>query len=115
VQEQQVIYKSEVERIWKSQHASLSRKDEPVLSDHDEDNAPVTARRLKREQSAVIAETSNISLSAMTPPIRDMASPAFSRASSADRDLSVGPEGQSSKVLRIRRLVRIRKHRLLSF
>ena len=37
VAEQQQIYKSEIERIWKAQHDSLSRKDEPELSDNEED------------------------------------------------------------------------------
>jgi transcription initiation factor TFIID subunit 1 len=36
VAEQQQIYKSEIERIWKAQFDSLSRKDEPQLTVADE-------------------------------------------------------------------------------
>lgn len=35
--EQQQIYKSEIERIWKAQFDSLSRKDEPQLTRADEE------------------------------------------------------------------------------
>ncbi|KAG6877881.1 hypothetical protein C0993_002882 [Termitomyces sp. T159_Od127] len=40
VAEQQSIYKSEIERIWKAQYASLSRKDEPQLTAEDEARPP---------------------------------------------------------------------------
>ncbi|KAI8335611.1 hypothetical protein BD560DRAFT_451101 [Blakeslea trispora] len=38
VAEQQQIYKEEIARIWKAQLDSLSNKEEPVLSDHEEDD-----------------------------------------------------------------------------
>lgn len=37
VAEQQQIYKEEIARIWKAQLDSLSNKEEPVLSDHEEE------------------------------------------------------------------------------
>jgi hypothetical protein len=40
VAEQQVIYKSEIERIWKAQFDSLSRKDEPQLTEKKEEEVP---------------------------------------------------------------------------
>ncbi|KAG6879873.1 hypothetical protein C0992_010542, partial [Termitomyces sp. T32_za158] len=88
VAEQQSIYKSEIERIWKAQYVSLSRKDEPQLTAEDE------ARYNSNQVSQGNHRDSR-------PP-----SPSFSRASSIDRDreMSLGPEG-TKKVLRIRRLV----------
>ncbi|KAF8273979.1 hypothetical protein EI94DRAFT_1714431 [Lactarius quietus] len=85
VAEQQLIYKSEIERIWKAQFASLSRKDEPQLTDDDDDHKSLLSQRIGRRES---------------PP-----SPGFSRASSVDRDrdVSVGPDGR--RVLRIKRFV----------
>lgn len=89
VAEQQLIYKSEIERIWKAQFDSLSRKDEPQLSDDEEKK---DAKKLPI---------------APTPEIPARPSPAFSRASSLERDRegSLGPDGSRS-VLRIKRLVR---------
>ncbi|KAF8973618.1 TAF1 transcription initiation factor TFIID subunit TAF1 [Flammula alnicola] len=89
VAEQQLIYKSEIERIWKAQFDSLSRKDEPQLSDDEE------KREVKKTQTQP---------SAPGPSAR--ASPAYSRASSQERDRegSVGLDGSKS-VLRIKRLV----------
>lgn len=84
VAEQQQIYKSEIERIWKAQYDSLSRKDEPDLTDEDE-------RQHKQKLLAISA------------PTRDSPA-AFSRASSLEREGSLGPDG-SKKVLRIKRLV----------
>ncbi|KAK7059188.1 hypothetical protein VNI00_001815 [Paramarasmius palmivorus] len=79
VAEQQQIYKSEIERIWKAQFDSLSRKDEPQLTEEDE------RRAILQTQAAQNA---------------------FSRASSVDhgRDASVDPEA-GKKVLRIKRLI----------
>ena len=78
VAEQQQIYKSEVERIWKAQFDSLSRKDEPELT--DEEDKPTTPAP---------------------------ASPTFSRGSSLIRDsLREGSQGPDARrVLRIRRIV----------
>ncbi|KAF8078829.1 TAF1 transcription initiation factor TFIID subunit TAF1 [Lyophyllum atratum] len=89
VAEQQGIYKSEIERIWKAQFDSLSRKDEPQLTAED---VAKYEKKIQRQQFG--RDTSR-------PP-----SPAFSRASSIDRDrdMSVGPDG-NRRVLRIRRLV----------
>ena len=100
VAEQQQIYKSEIERIWKAQFDSLSRKDEPELTEQDlmeeEKEKPVEIR--KRRQSVASA----LSPVAQTP---GPASPAFSRGSSLarEREMSLGPDQR--KVLRIRRKV----------
>ncbi|KAG6911599.1 hypothetical protein DXG01_011902 [Tephrocybe rancida] len=87
VAEQQSIYKSEIERIWKAQCDSLSRKDEPQLTAEDE------AKYNKKVQQANQRES--------RPP-----SPSFSRASSIDhdREMSLGPDG-NKRVLRIKRLI----------
>jgi len=89
VAEQQLIYKSEIERIWKAQFDSLSRKDEPQLSDEEDKKEPI--RKPPPQPQA-------------GPSARP--SPAFSRASSMERDRegSMGPDGSRS-VLRIKRLV----------
>ena len=89
VQEQQVIYKSEVERVWKTQYESLSRKDEPVLTEDD----------MKPSLEVVKKARTGSNLNDVMP------SPSLSRASSLDRETSLGPEGSTSKVLKIRRLV----------
>lgn len=44
VAEQQQIYKSEIERIWKAQFDSLARKDEPQLSDDERDAKDVKGK-----------------------------------------------------------------------
>lgn len=84
VAEQQQIYKSEIERIWKAQFDSLSRKDEPKLTDEEKElqKKPITTGPSARP------------------------SPALSRAASVDlqRAGSLGPE-ENRKVLRIKRLV----------
>ncbi|KAG2023004.1 atypical/TAF1 protein kinase [Coprinopsis cinerea AmutBmut pab1-1] len=87
VAEQQQIYKSEIERIWKAQYDSLSRTDKPELTEEDE-------RRDKQMTAALEAG----------PSARP--SPAFSRASSIDRERegSVGPDG-AKRILRIKRLI----------
>lgn len=89
VAEQQLIYKSEIERIWKAQFDSLSRKDEPQLSD-DEDKKDTKKPQMQPP---------------MAPPgPSGRASPPFSRGSSLDREGSVGLDGSKS-VLRIKRLI----------
>ncbi|KAJ3507182.1 hypothetical protein NLJ89_g6455 [Agrocybe chaxingu] len=90
VAEQQLIYKSEIERIWKAQFDALSRKDEPQLSDDEDKKDNVK----KPQPAAPIAGPSS------------RPSPAFSRASSLERDRegSMGPDGSRS-VLRIKRLI----------
>ncbi|KAI6047814.1 TAF1 transcription initiation factor TFIID subunit TAF1 [Pisolithus marmoratus] len=102
VAEQQQIYKSEIERIWKAQYDSLSRKDEPELSPDDE--APPEPKKLQRQGSYRL-DTPH-SPAAMSPAPVVPSSPAFSRGSSLDRDreMSMGPDG-SRKVLRIKRRV----------
>jgi hypothetical protein len=84
VAEQQLIYRSEVDRIWKAQYDSLARKDEPVLSDHEDDRMAGQA-------------------SAAAEPSRYNSPTAFSRASTMEPEL-MGVEGRRS-VLRIQRLV----------
>ncbi|KAI6153774.1 TAF1 transcription initiation factor TFIID subunit TAF1 [Pisolithus tinctorius] len=102
VAEQQQIYKSEIERIWKAQYDSLSRKDEPELSPDDE--VPPEPKKLQRQGSYRF--DTPLSPAAMSPAPVGPSSPAFSRGSSLDRDreMSMGPDG-SRKVLRIKRLV----------
>lgn len=105
VAEQQLIYKSEIERIWKAQHDSLSRKDEPPL-DVEEDKTfkkPLPPQR----QGSVGGDY--VMSPGFSPPGTGpsaMPSPALSRGSSVDRDreTSLGPDGPR-RVLRIRRLV----------
>nr|GAT48436.1 predicted protein [Mycena chlorophos] len=95
VAEQQVIYKSEIERIWKAQFTSLNRKDEPQLTDEeDEEPLQIRGRAPSVRQETVPPEGSSPAAAA---------SPA-SRASSIDRETSVGPES-NRRVLRIQRLI----------
>ncbi|KAF8349699.1 TAF1 transcription initiation factor TFIID subunit TAF1 [Amanita rubescens] len=97
VAEQQQIYKSEIERIWKAQYDSLSRKDEPQLSD-DEDKRDAK-KQLQLKTVGAIATSPTI-----PGPVTPL-SPAFSRGSSLeqDREGSLGPDNR--KVMRIRRRV----------
>ncbi|PFH54856.1 hypothetical protein AMATHDRAFT_134293 [Amanita thiersii Skay4041] len=100
VAEQQQIYKSEIERIWKAQYDSLSRKDEPQLTEEDED---------KKDKDVRKAQLKTFPMPAMSPTIPGPSippSPVFSRGSSLERDRegSLGPDG-SRKVMRIKRLV----------
>lgn len=100
VAEQQLIYKSEIERIWKAQFDSLSRKDEPKLLPEDE-NKDVVKKPLQRQGTQPYI-SAILPMPAAGPSARS--SPAFSRGSSLEREGSIGPEG-SRKVLRIKRLV----------
>ncbi|KAF8640571.1 hypothetical protein AX17_000233 [Amanita inopinata Kibby_2008] len=97
VAEQQQIYKSEIERIWKAQYDSLSRKDEPQLTD-DEDKKDF--KKIQPRYPSVIAMSPTI------PGLSMPGSPVLSRGSSLDRDRegSVGPDGHR-KILRIKRLI----------
>ncbi|OBZ79847.1 putative transcription initiation factor TFIID subunit [Grifola frondosa] len=107
VAEQQQIYKSEIERIWKAQFDSLSRKDEPQLTEEEEDKRQ--DKKLQRRPSGI-----HDALLGYTPAQSPLvhhetpgpSSPTFSRGSSLarERDMSLGPEAQR-KVLRIKRLV----------
>jgi hypothetical protein len=101
VAEQQLIYKSEIARIWKAQFASLSRKDEPQLTDDEEDRKSQPPQRLARRESRALSPATAL----MGGPAA-AASPGLSRASSMerDRDVSVGPDG-GRRVLRIKRFV----------
>jgi len=100
VAEQQQIYKSEIERIWKAQYDSLSRKDEPQLSDDEDKKDPKKQLQIKTVGSIATSPT----IPGPVPPL----SPAFSRGSSLeqDREGSLGPDG-NRKVMRIRRRVRV--------
>ncbi|CCL98075.1 uncharacterized protein FIBRA_00069 [Fibroporia radiculosa] len=107
VAEQQQIYKSEIERIWKAQFDSLSRKDEPELSPDEEEKK--TEPKVQRRQSMAAD-----ALTGYTPAASPLAhretpgpsSPTFSRGSSLarEREMSLGPDAQR-RVLRIKRLV----------
>jgi hypothetical protein len=130
VAEQQQIYKSEIERIWKAQFDSLSRKDEPQLTDEENDSNNRRDPRKQQQQQqqqqqqrrhpSVIraaGESLNLPYSPAGSPVAataaeptgDAPSPAFSRGSSLEREreFSIGPDGNSRRILRIKRLVRI--------
>ncbi|KAF8224254.1 atypical/TAF1 protein kinase [Tricholoma matsutake] len=107
VAEQQLIYKSEIERIWKAQFDSLSRKDEPQWTAEDEIKDAKDVKQAQRQPSVrhdILPHT--LGLSPTVPGPSMSSSPAFSRGSSVDRDreMSVGPEN-SRRVLRIKRLI----------
>lgn len=107
VAEQQQIYKSEIERIWKAQFDSLSRKDEPQLTPEDEaPPPPPDTKKIVQRQGSMRIDTQTPFSPAMSPAPGRPTSPAYSRGSSLERDreMSMGPEG-SRKVLRIKRLV----------
>ena len=106
VAEQQQVYKSEIERIWKAQHDSLSRKDEPpldVVEDEKIFKKPLPPQR-QGSVSGDYVMSPGFSPSGTGPSA--MPSPALSRGSSVDREreTSLGPDGPR-RVLRIRRLV----------
>jgi hypothetical protein len=107
VAEQQLIYKSEIERIWKAQHDSLSRKDEPPLDVVVEEDKTFKKPLPPQRQGSVSGDY--VMSPGFSPPGTGpsaMPSPALSRGSSVDRDreTSLGPDGPR-RVLRIRRLV----------
>ncbi|KAK0208865.1 TAF1 transcription initiation factor TFIID subunit TAF1 [Desarmillaria ectypa] len=99
VAEQQQIYRSEIERIWKAQFDSLSRKDEPVLTEEDK-------RRYKENETEAQAKKAHNSYGSGSAATATPGSPAPgpSRTSSVERDMSVGPDG-GRRVLRIKRLM----------
>lgn len=108
VAEQQLIYKSEIERIWKAQFDSLSRKDEPELTDEDEKRA--AEQKPPQHRQSVVNDGFNAYTPATSPhPPRETpgpTSPTFSRGSSLvhDREMSLGPDAQR-RVLRVKRLI----------
>ena len=107
VAEQQQVYKSEIERIWKAQHDSLSRKDEPPLDVVVEEDKTFKKPLPPQRQGSVSGDY--VMSPGFSPPGTGpsaMPSPALSRGSSVDRDreTSLGPDGPR-RVLRIRRLV----------
>ena len=134
VQEQQTKYNQEIVRIWNNQWNSLVRRTEPELTEDEEDKRPPKKRRISgeaREDSpfpaassppaappvpvvpamihnplpTIIAPPTIVGETEVTATSTPMpASPAFSRGSSMDRDMSIGPEN-AQKVLKIRRLV----------
>ncbi|KAL0578462.1 hypothetical protein V5O48_003511 [Marasmius crinis-equi] len=79
VAEQQQIYRSEIERIWKAQYDSLTKKEEPELTAEDEQRYELKTAQLQQQQQQAANEA-------------------------AARDGSVDPEA-GKKVLRIKRLV----------
>jgi hypothetical protein len=103
VAEQQQIYKSEIERIWKAQFDSLSRRDQPQLTEEDERR---DIKEIKKAQQQSSESASHYPTMSPMPGPSGPASPAFSRGSSLarDRETSVGLDG-TRKVLRIKRLV----------
>jgi transcription initiation factor TFIID subunit 1 len=102
VAEQQLIYKSEIERIWKAQFDSLSRKTEPQLTAEEaKPKKPVLPPPLPHKKDLAVSPPP--AMSPLSGGPLDAPSPAFSRGSSLDR--GNGPDS-ASKVLRIKRLVR---------
>ncbi|KAJ8083724.1 hypothetical protein PM082_002490 [Marasmius tenuissimus] len=79
VAEQQQIYRSEIERIWKAQYDSLSKKEEPELTAEDERQDALKTAQLQQQQQQ-------------------------QQSANDARDGSVDPEA-GKKVLRIKRLV----------
>ncbi|KZT74933.1 atypical/TAF1 protein kinase [Daedalea quercina L-15889] len=111
VAEQQQIYKSEIERIWKAQFDSLSRKDEPQLTEEDERRAEARADVKTEAKSQRKPSGTHDGFTPAGSPVAHRgtpipSSPTFSRGSSLvrEREMSLGPDSQR-RVLRIRRLV----------
>lgn len=86
------------------------RRTEPELTDDEDEKQRPTKRQRMLGEGQEEAATPAVTPAAATPlPDLDVgaaSSPAFSRGSSMERDMSIGPEN-AHKVLRIRRLVRI--------
>ncbi|KZV74842.1 TAF1 transcription initiation factor TFIID subunit TAF1 [Peniophora sp. CONT] len=91
VQEQQKVYKSEIDRIWKAQFRALSKREPPQLDRDDE----AEEKRKKAAEAAIQAKQYGRQA---TP-----AGPSGSRAGSLERDGSLGPDG--GRVLRIKRCI----------
>lgn len=116
VAEQQVIYKSEIERIWKAQFDSLSRKDEPILTEEDERSDREAGKRLLQQQQQREAQMNPMAVQTYypgpgmpghqfsVPPTPMSPAPAASRTTSVERE-SVGPDGGGRRVLRIKRFM----------
>jgi transcription initiation factor TFIID subunit 1, fungi type len=115
VAEQQQIYKSEIDRIWKAQFNSLSRTDEPQLTEDEKEEEKKAAQAppplVTPPFPNFTKTTFPYAASFMSPQPAAAPSPAFSRGSSADpdREMSMGPDGNARRVLRIKRLVRFLK------
>lgn len=112
VAEQQVIYKSEIERIWKAQFDSLSRKDEPPLTAEDiRADGEATRRQQQAQQQMQQQQQQNSMAYGYFPGLGGPSqmpmspAPAQSRMNSVEREGSIGPDGSSRRVLRIKRLV----------
>ncbi|KAI0334367.1 atypical/TAF1 protein kinase [Cubamyces sp. BRFM 1775] len=106
VAEQQQIYKSEIERIWKAQFDSLSRKDEPELTDEDERADRLKTLQLQQQQQRRQSIGYTPAHSPMAhPETPGPTSPTYSRGSSLarERETSLGPEAR--RVLRIKRFI----------
>ncbi|KAJ3760554.1 TAF1 transcription initiation factor TFIID subunit TAF1 [Lentinula raphanica] len=89
VAEQQQIYKSEIERIWKAQFDSLSRREEPALTAEDLRRDALKTQQIEAQQQQANRDPTPLD--------------SFSRGPSMDRG-SVDPEA-NRRVLRIKRLV----------
>ncbi|KAI0714974.1 hypothetical protein C8Q76DRAFT_795782 [Earliella scabrosa] len=107
VAEQQQIYKSEIERIWKAQFQSLSRKDEPELSDDEDEKKTVEEKKKPQRKQSMFDGYTPAQSPMVRPETPAPGSPSYSRGSSlvrdAMRDGSLGPEAR--RVLRIKRYV----------
>lgn len=110
VQEQQDIYREEIARIWKAQWDSLSNKQEPLLSQEDEDRARGRVLEAKKKAGAISTMAQTPARVAGTPAPGRAGSPG-SRAGSVDMDdgasVATARNGEKAKTLRIKRLVRL--------
>jgi len=89
VQQQQTVYRSEIDRIWRAQYKALSNKNPPELTDEEDstDKLQTSVDQIKREGSLLDGRESSPMLT--------------------DRAESVQPDdGQRRKKLHIRRFVR---------
>ncbi|CAE6447798.1 unnamed protein product [Rhizoctonia solani] len=101
VAQQQQVYKSEIERIWRTQFRSLSNKVPPELT-LEEANAPMFKQPRDASVAASGSGAAGPSGGKTGTKSRHSSLGAMSRASSIDRDGQSG-EGKTTRVLRIRR------------
>lgn len=96
VQEQQDVYKEEIARIWKLQYDSLSNPIEPSLTQEDEERARGGAGKKGVGRAG-----------SMLPGVGTPGGRAGSEEEEDNVSVASGPAGGATKVLRIKRLVRL--------
>ena len=104
IAKQQLIYKSEIARIWKVQSVSLSCKDEPQLTDDEDNRKSLPPQHLARRESCAFSPATAL----MGGPAAAAAAAltGFSHVSSVecDQNVSIGPDGRQ-QVLRIKHFI----------